>query len=207
MNWTLKALYRKNNVPCCNVWKVARYKTYEPGGDPKVKSRIGAAYGLVIPWDIWQETAPNRTTLICAGEKDMAVARSYGFNAITLTGGEATLPFSPAWFRDRDVVILYDNDNTGKVGAHKLASYLIDYCHTVKVCTEFHKVCKEDKEDLTDFFNKYHGTKEQLIEFMDKTPVYTKEDCVQHSTIPSFITRSTTLIILIKLYDNIQVAA
>lgn len=212
---TIDELDIKSTVPGKIMFPVAMYgklldiRTYEPGGDPKVKSRIGAAYGLVIPWDIWQETAPNRTTLICAGEKDMAVARSYGFNAITLTGGEATLPFSPAWFRDRDVVILYDNDNTGKVGAHKLASYLIDYCHTVKVCTEFHKVCKEDKEDLTDFFNKYHGTKEQLIEFMDKTPVYTKEDCVQHSTIPLVsLQEATTPDYLNKVVrSNIQVAA
>lgn len=159
-------------------------RQYTPGGDPKIKSRTGAASGLVIPLDIWQAEPSNRTTLICAGEKDMANARSHGFNAITITGGEMALPLSPAWFKDKDVVILYDNDDAGRVGANKLATYLLGYCRTVKVCTAFHEVCKEDKEDITDFFVKYGGTSEQLIAFMNNTPYYTPQDCVHNSTLP-----------------------
>lgn len=197
------------SFPVAMYGKLIDIRTYTPNGTPKMKSRTGAAYGLVIPWDIWQATPNNKTTLICAGEKDMAVARSHAFNAITLTGGEMTLPFSPAWFRNRDVVILYDNDEAGKIGAHKLASYLIDYCHTVKVCTNFHEVCKEDKEDITDFFNKYHGTRDQLIAYMDATPVYTREDCVHHSTIPLVtLQEATTSDYVNKIVrSNIQVAA
>lgn len=197
------------SFPVAIKGKLLDIRTYEPNGKPKVKSRLGAAYGLVIPFDLWQTTTTDRVTLLCAGEKDMAVARSHGFNAITLTGGEMTLPLSPSWFRNRDVIIVYDNDEAGKVGAHRLASYLIDYCHTVKVCTSFHEICKEDKEDITDFFNKYHGTREQLITFMDKTPVYTKEDCVHNSNIPRVsLQQATTPEYLGKVVrSNIQVAA
>ena len=159
-------------------------RTYTPGGKPKIKSRTGAASGLVIPQWLWTETPSNRTTLICAGEKDMAVARSHGFNAITITGGEMTLPISSKDFKGRDVCILYDNDIAGKVGAVKLATYLLEYCNTVKVCTKFHEVCKEDKEDITDFFMKYNGTKEQLIAYMDSTPIFTKQDAVEESALP-----------------------
>lgn len=189
--------------------KLIDVRTYKPNSTPKVKSRTAAAYGLVIPLEQWQATPKNKTTLLCAGEKDMALARTHGFNAITLTGGEAVLPFSPSWFRGRDVVILYDNDDAGRTGANKLASYLIDYAHTIKVCTNFHEICKEEKEDLTDFFTKYKGTKEQLIAFMDNTPCYTQEDCVKNSNIPNVsLQKATTPEYLNKIVrSNIQVAA
>ena len=193
-----------------SMWdKLIDIRTYAPNQKPKVKSRTGAAYGLVIPFDHWQSQPVERVTLICAGEKDMAVARSQGFNAITITGGENTLPLSPMWFKDRNVVILYDNDNAGIVGAHKLASYLMDYCRTVKVCTKFHEVCKEEKEDITDFFNKYHGTKEQLIHYMNMTPVYTKQDAVHNSKVPKLTLQDATHPEYINktIRSNIQVAA
>jgi hypothetical protein len=189
--------------------KLIDIRTYTPGGNPKVKSRLGAPYGLIIPLDIWQTTPVNRITLVCAGEKDMAVARSFGFNAITLTGGEETLPISPEWFRNRDVVIVYDHDDAGINGAHKLASYLIDYCHTVKVCTGFHEICKEDKEDITDFFNKYRGTRDQLIAYINDAPIYTHEDCIRNSNIPKIsVQEATSGKFLNKIVrSNIQVTA
>ena len=56
-------------------------RNYNPGGSPKIKSRAGATSGLIVPFDIWRTTSLKRTTILCAGEKDMAVARSHGFNA------------------------------------------------------------------------------------------------------------------------------
>lgn len=151
--------------------KLVDIRKYNPGQSPKIKSRSGAINGLVLPYDLWR-LDKRRVTLICAGEKDMAVARSHNFNAITLTGGENTLPTFPEEFKDRNVVILYDNDAPGKAGAIKLANYLKPVCKSVKNCTAFHEVCREDKEDLTDFFNKYGGTREQLIQYMEQTPIY-----------------------------------
>lgn len=209
-------LHVSSNVPQSVMFpvfyknKLLDIRTYTPGGgDNKIKSRTGAMYGLVLPYDLWAATPLNKITLLCAGEKDMAVARSHGFNAITLTGGEQCLPASPKWFKDRDVVILYDHDHAGITGAYKLASYLLDYCHTIKVCTGFHEVCKEEKEDITDFFNKYHGTREQLIAYMNNTPVFTREDCVKHSNIPAVtLQEATTPQYLGKIVKtNIQVAA
>ena len=185
-------------------------RSYTPGGGPnKIKSRVGAAPGLVIPLDIWQAQPANKVTLICAGEKDMAVARSHGFNAITITGGEMALPLSTAWFKDRDVVILYDNDDAGKAGGNKLATYLLDYCHSVKNCTLFHQVCKLDKEDITDFFTKYHSTREQLIEYMNATPLYTKQDSMETSTLPLInLQQATSSKFINKMVrTNIQVVA
>ena len=186
----LEELHVANNVegtllfPVFMHNKLIDIRAYTPGGNPKIKSRPGALSGEIIPLDLWQQTPVRKTTLICAGEKDMATTRSHGFNAITITGGEMALPFSPVFFKDRDVVILYDNDNAGKLGANRLATYLLDYCHSVKVCTKFHEICTEDKEDMTDYWNKYHGTREQLIQMMNATPLFTREEAVKESPLP-----------------------
>ena len=143
-------------------------RQYNPGGDPKIKSRSGCPSGLVIPFDIWEQTPVNRITLICAGEKDMAIARTHGFNAITITGGENALPCQNSYFKDRHIAIVYDNDETGRHGAIKLAKHLSKYTNHIKVVTNFHEVLDE-KEDITDFFVKYKKTKEDLINYIEST--------------------------------------
>lgn len=189
--------------------KLIDIRAYTPGGSPKIKSRPGALSGEIIPLDLWTQTNVRKTTLICAGEKDMATTRSHGFNAITITGGEMALPFSPVNFKDRDVVILYDNDDAGRLGAKRLATYLLDYCHSVKVCTAFHEVCVEDKEDITDFWNKYNGTREQLIQMMNATPLFTREESIKESPLPLVsLAEATNPKYINKLVrTNIQVVA
>lgn len=150
-------------------------RQYNPGGNPKIKSRSNCPTGLVIPFDIWKETPNNRLTLICAGEKDMAVARSHGFNAITLTGGESTLPCQLNEFKDRHVAIVYDNDETGRKGAVKLANELLKVTQYVKVVTNFHENM-EEKEDITDFFTKYNKSKSDLVLYIERTSWFEGED-------------------------------
>lgn len=189
--------------------KLIDIRSYTPNGTPKVKSRPGALTGEIIPLDTWLKEPITRTTLICAGEKDMATTRSHGFNAITLTGGEMALPFSPVFFKNRRVVILYDNDDAGKLGATKLATFLLDYCSSVKVCTKFHEVCVEDKEDMTDFWNKYHGTHDQLVQMMKDTPEFTPEEAIKESNLPLItLAEATTPKYINKMVrSNIQVVA
>ena len=147
-------------------------RKYNPGTKPKVRSRANCPAGLILPFDIWKETPVNRVTVLCAGEKDMAVARSNGLNAITFTGGEQSTPKLLEPFRDRIVAICYDNDEAGKAGAIKVAAALTGIAATVKIVTGFHEVCKEHGEDITDFFVKYGKTKEDLIRYIKETPVF-----------------------------------
>ena len=151
--------------------KLLDIRQYHPGRTPKVRSLKNAVAGLIVPFDLWRENR-DKTTVICAGEKDMAVARTHGFNAITLTGGENTLPVLTKEFEGRRLVVVYDNDDPGKTGAIRLCNYLKPIAASVKNCTAFHKVCAVDKEDITDFFNKYHKTKEDLVVFFNETPEY-----------------------------------
>lgn len=189
--------------------KLIDIRWYSPEQKPKVKSRAGAMSGLILPYDAWRQTPKSRTTLICAGEKDMAVARSYGFNAITITGGETALPNFTQEFKGRKVAIVYDNDHTGKLGAVKLANFLKPLCDSVKNCTGFHEVCQLDKEDITDFFVKYGKTKGDLIHYLEQTPEHELTAQHQHNARPlvDLLTASKPENVGKLLRSNIQIVA
>lgn len=186
-------------------------RTYTPGADPthKMRSRSGSMMGLIIPYDLWVETPPERWTLFCAGEKDMAVARSNGFNAITLTGGEKMLPRINNAFIDRRVAICYDNDTAGREGAIALAKHLWKYTHHIKIITGFHEVCKEEKEDITDFFVKYAKTKEDLIHYIETSEFFepTEEEVTKAYPNCDLYTAATPKFINKMVQSNIQVVA
>lgn len=150
--------------------KLLDIRTYQPSNTPKMLSRKGSISGMIVPFDLWKDN--NKTTIICAGEKDMATTRSHNLNAITITGGELSTPFYLEWFRGRKVAICYDNDDAGIKGAKALANKLLPYCTSVKVCTKFHEICVNPKEDLTDYWNKYNGTRHDLIQMIMDTPEY-----------------------------------
>lgn len=164
------------SFPVSLCGKILDVRNYNPGNKPKVKSKFGAMSGLIIPYDLWIETKLTRWTIVCAGEKDMAIARSHGFNAITVTGGEMTEPILLEAFRNRRVAIFYDNDDAGNEGALKLAARLKPIASVVKVITKFHEVCKEKGEDLHDFFMKYNGTGEQIKEYIKIASPFTEEE-------------------------------
>lgn len=156
--------------------KLVDVRSYRPGCTPKIKSRVGADAGHIIPFDVWKDSDLSKWTIICAGEKDMAVARSNGFNAITLTGGEHAIPLFTNYFKDRKVAICYDNDDAGLSGANNLATHLFGIPKELKVVTGFHEICKEHGEDITDFFTKYNKTKEDLVKYIKDAPLYTIQD-------------------------------
>ena len=152
-------------------------RTYTPGGNPKVTSQAGAK-PLILPFDSWVND--ERPTLLCAGEKDMAVARSQGFNAITFTGGERSFPkLFKASFRGKKVYIAYDNDQAGHEGGRHVASLLKDCGAEPYVVTGHYEVCTEKGEDIHDFFMKYGKSASDLQEILDKTPRFTDEEYVK----------------------------
>ena len=183
-------------------------RKYNPGAKPKMKGRSGCPAGLIIPYDIWKDTPVNKVTILCAGEKDMAVTRSHNLNAITFTGGEQSRPKMLEPFRDRVVAICYDNDEAGKAGAIKVATELLGIASCVKVVTGFHEVCKEPGEDLTDFFTKYNKTKEDLVAYIKNTPAF---ECTETANtnlpIVDLLTASKAQYVNKLIRSNIQVVA
>ena len=192
--------------------KVVDVRSYRPQDRAnKIRSRVGTTTGMIIPFDIWRQTKEDKWTIICAGEKDMAVTRSNGFNAITLTGGEKALPKIINPFRNRKVAICYDNDEAGIAGANTLAAFLMPYVKEVKVVTNFHEVCKEHGEDLTDFFVKYKKTKADLKNYINNTPVFTreqaKEEQLKRRPLITLLEASKPQYINRVVQSNVQVVA
>jgi len=183
-------------------------RKYNPGATPKMRSRSGCPSGLIIPYDVWKDTPVNKVTILCAGEKDMAVARSHNLNAITFTGGEQSRPKMLEPFRDRVVAICYDNDEAGKTGALKVAAELYGVAACVKIVTGFHEVCKESGEDITDFFVKYGKTKADLVHYIKNTPAFECSEDMQ-TTLPivDLLTASKAQYVNRLVRSNIQVVA
>lgn len=192
--------------------KIVDVRSYRPNDRAnKIKSRSGSTTGLIIPFDIWMQEPDTKWTILCAGEKDMAVTRSHGLNAITLTGGEKALPKLIHPFKNKKVAICYDNDEAGISGAKALAAFLKPYVSEVKVVTNFHEVCKEHGEDLTDYFTKYKKTKHDLVECIKTTPEFTDEDAKEEiqkrKPLISLLKASNPQYINRVVQSNVQVVA
>ena len=107
---------------------------------------------MVLPYHLWIDDF--NPTIVCEGEKDMAMARTFGYNAISLGGCNNIPSVLLNNFKNRRVYIVYDNDAAGKAGAVKLASALYSVTKDVYVANIGYYV-KENKEDISDFFVKY----------------------------------------------------
>lgn len=146
-------------------------RTYNPDSTPKVKGKYKSK-NLIYPFDLWIDD--SRPTLLCAGEKDMAIARANLFNAITFTGGEMSFPkLFKASFKGKKIYIAYDNDEAGHEGATKAAYMLRDAGAIVHVVTGHYEVCTQKGEDIHDFFKKYNKSASEFQNILDNTPEFT----------------------------------
>lgn len=169
--------YEGNGIafPVYVFGNIVDVRTYKLGGSPKVRSRVGASSGYLIP-DV-SKMRDQDEVLICAGEKDMAIARSLGLNAYTITGGEGRLPSRFGYvFKDKRVYIIYDNDDAGRNGARKLGSFIYEYGGKPHLVFGHHKIATEKGEDLWDYLVKYQKTKEDLLELLYSTDAMSEEE-------------------------------
>ena len=139
-----------NNV----IMDTRRYNLLKFEGVPKVMSNAGADAGFILPYDIWLKS--TEVTYVFEGEKKMALARSLGLNAITLTGGANTRPneFVLNGFKNRDIIICYDNDKAGREGAYKLYEKIKPLVKSVRYIN-IGEVVAEDGEDFYDMIMSY----------------------------------------------------
>lgn len=145
---------------------VRRYNIFKLPGIPKMTSDKGAKSGWIFPYDLWKDSVD--TTYIFEGEKDALMARQLGLNAISLTGGAAAVPnqFCLPAFKDKEVIICFDNDQAGRDGSQNLARVLHEHTTSVKIL-DISALVKEEKEDFYDYITKYDG---DIFEFMSLEP-------------------------------------
>lgn len=152
--------------------------TYDPTKVPKYRKRPNSLNGFIMPYDTWIQN--DKSTVIVAGQKDLAIALEYGINAITITGGEGQVPeLFLKDFTNRRVYIIYDNDETGRFGAEEVATAIKPYASLVKVL-DISPVCVEKGEDLFDYFIKYGKTKKDLVDLINSTEEFTEQDMDRH---------------------------
>ena len=137
------------------IMDIRQYNLLKHKNVAKVYGQAGAQMGFVIPYDLWSKN--KELTYVFEGEKDMMLARELGLNAISLTGGAQTKPnkFVINQFKDRDVIICYDNDDAGREGAEKLYLSIKKIAKSVKYI-DIGDGVKEKKEDFFDYITKYN---------------------------------------------------
>lgn len=182
------------------VMDVRRYNILKAPNIPKVTSDKGAKSGWVVPYDLLKES--DGDVYVFEGEKDMLCARSLGLNAVCLTGGAGAKPneYVINVFKDRNVIICYDNDKAGREGTETLGNAIYNIAKSIKVL-DISQVVKEEKEDFYDYIHKYGGN---LFEFMscELTPfvkiekdevITTIKDAMKDSSIKRKLTSLVTV--------------
>ena len=148
-------------------------RTYQPDGQPKMRSRKGAS-PLLFPFDEW--VADARDTLLCAGENDTLIARQSGYNALCVTGGEGTFPdVFLHLFKGRTVNICYDMDAAGISASKTVAFKLAQAGATVRLVTLSGLTGEKTDKDITDALMKRKLPTSYLQEEINKAILFDEE--------------------------------
>lgn len=140
--------------------------------------------------DIWAAIQNDEPVLIAEGEKDADALAKHGFCATSNDGGACAkqvslerayvrdpskwLPEYSESLRGADAVIVPDNDEPGRLHAQVIASALFGIAKSVKIIA---LPIPLPGKDAHDFFAA-GGTREQLSEIIEKTPVLSEAGVV-----------------------------
>jgi len=116
--------------------------------------------------------------ILCEGEWDRLLLRQEGFMAVTGTHGAST--FRPEWipyFKNKDVVILYDCDKKGQAAAKNIVLRALKTAGaaSVKNIALPLKGEKDDK-DVTDYLHNRGLATTDLQKLIDETPAHSYEE-------------------------------
>jgi len=114
---------------------------------------------------------PQEIVFVVEGEKDADNLSKQGVLATTNPCGAGKWRSEyNVFLKDRDVVILPDNDSPGKRHAAQVAQSLQGTARSIKV---IELPGLKQKEDVTDWLQRYSRTVEELKALVEKTPVWT----------------------------------
>jgi 5S rRNA maturation endonuclease (ribonuclease M5) len=130
------------------LFNVRKYRP-NAGGDRKIWWAVPSG-GATIPLFGMNVITDSSWVVVCEGEMDAILANQYGFPAVSGTAGASTWHLS--WseqLRDRDIIICYDRDHSGEVGARKVAESLEHYARSIYIATI---PLNKKGADVSDFF-------------------------------------------------------
>ena len=138
----------------------------EAGDSQKMSNHMG--YGSPPRLYPLAELDGAENVLIVEGELDALIAIQNGLTAVSGTGGaEKWMPEWSRFFEGKNVTIIYDNDQAGRIGAHRVKQSVRKYARSVKV---IEALCPEEHEDITDYFVRHKGTVRKLKKLIADTP-------------------------------------
>jgi AAA domain-containing protein len=131
---------------------------------------------------------PDGTVIVCEGEKDADRVASLEQCATTVASGEWTDGCVKA-LAGRDVLILEDNDDTGRKKAHEAATALSGTAKTIKIVR---LPDLPDKGDVSDWLDANPHRADKLVDVCFDTPLWKPED--GPSAVPALIQSSADFI-------------
>lgn len=137
-------------------------KLYLPDATKEQVKWIHADAGSEIGLYPERRITTSERVVICEGELDALLTNQMGIAAVTGTGGAGS--WKQEWceaFKDKSVVIVYDNDEAGRNGAEKVSRALIGHA---KDSTIVKLPVDKAGGDLTDYF---HGDKATVDDFWE----------------------------------------
>lgn len=154
---------------CVNI---RRYKPNATRAQDKMLSwRQGFGEARLFPIKTIVDSLPDSTLYLFEGEMDTLLAQQHGLPAVTTTGGAGT--WREGWneyFRGRRVVVCYDNDDAGRLGAGRIAHQLRAVATEVKVVSI--PLQSPPGADFTDYIVGHGHTVEEFLALVTATPVY-----------------------------------
>jgi hypothetical protein len=160
---------RDTSGRCVNI---RRYKPQARRSQDKMISwRSGFGQARLYPLKAFEQQG---AIYLFEGEMDTLLARQHGLNGITTTGGAGT--WRQDWndlFAGRDVVICYDVDPAGRIGAMHVAGQLLDAAASVKVVLL--PLTEPVGADFTDFVVGHGHTAADFSRLVDDTTPFQRE--------------------------------
>lgn len=112
----------------------------------------------------------NDYIVICEGELDCIILNSHGIPAITSTAGVGT--FKEEWIEllknVKHIYICFDRDDAGIKGTEELILKLKNKLRNTTIYNINFPERMTDGKDITDYFVKYNGTKNELLKELPK---------------------------------------
>jgi hypothetical protein len=171
--------YKRYLIPIRDVnGLLVNVRRYRPDADPSQKMINLSGWGSpprLFPAAMLGE----HSLLIVEGELDALIAIQHGFPAISGTGGAGR--WDGSWsklFSGKDIVISYDNDKEGRIGAKKVERALRSFAASVRILPP---LMDAEKSDITDFF-KSGGTASQLRQLMEEAPTLVEKEAAPVGT-------------------------
>lgn len=135
----------------------------------KVIGMPGHNDNVLFPIDSLQQ----QQIFLCEGELDCLMLHSHGFNTLTCTAGVNN--FHKKWYKlftDKDVILLFDNDEAGIKAANELTPKLYNYVRSIRIVVLNNVV---DNKDVTDLWKENKKDFRVLLKDMvASTPPFNK---------------------------------